>query len=59
MDPENIDALAAKGWSLYSLGNYKEAIEYHDKVLAIDPYNVDAKNKKDYIQALNKGNFTQ
>ena len=35
-----------KGKSLYNLGNYREAIQYHDKALAIDPKNVAALTKE-------------
>ena len=38
----NVDDLVDKGNSLASSGQYQEAITYYDKVLAIDPNDVDA-----------------
>jgi tetratricopeptide (TPR) repeat protein len=37
-------ALTNKGWAFDGLGNYTGAIEYYDKVLAIDPHNVGTLN---------------
>jgi tetratricopeptide (TPR) repeat protein len=38
-----------KGNALYSQGNYAEALKYYDKVLAIDPNDIDALIKKGNI----------
>ena len=52
IDPNNIYALYNKGLALDNLGRYKEAISYYDKVLDIDPNDVDTLNNK--IAALGK-----
>ena len=39
-------ALDNKGLALYNLGKYEEAIEWYDKVLKIDPNDVNALNNK-------------
>ena len=56
IDPgsEPKDELIASGNIAQDQGNYTEAIEYYDKVLAIDPNDVDALNNKEV--ALNSGN---
>lgn len=43
----NIDALTNKSNALDPLGNHRQAIQYFDKVLAIDPRNI--------IALINKG----
>ena len=56
VSPEG-NALVDKGIALDSLGNYTGAIAYYDKVLAIDPKDVDALTSKGV--ALSKlGNYT-
>jgi tetratricopeptide (TPR) repeat protein len=45
-DQNYVAALNNKGLSLGKLKNFKEAIEYFDKVLAIDPNNINALNNK-------------
>ena len=53
-DPNNPDWLGLKGYALYHLGKYQEAISYYDKVLEINPESVDAlTNKLQSIEALN------
>ena len=46
IDPNNVEALSNKGFSLFGLEKYKEAIEYYDKALAIDPNYIKALNNK-------------
>src|SRR5829696_8198169 len=43
---DSISQLLEKGNSLYQQGEYQEAITWFDKVLAIDPSNVNALNNK-------------
>ena len=55
---DNINTLINKGLALDNLGNYTQAIQYYDKVLAIDPKYVAALNNKG--SALGRlGNHTQ
>jgi tetratricopeptide (TPR) repeat protein len=55
IDPRYIADLTTKGNFLNSIGNYKLAITYFDKALAINPKNVSALNgKKQALDALNK-----
>jgi len=44
---ESIDNLLTSGDNEYDLGNYTGAIEYYDKVLGIDPNDVDALDNKE------------
>ena len=41
-DPNNKQILNNKGYSLFLLGNYTQAIELYDKALKIDPKFLDA-----------------
>ncbi|HEY6883032.1 MAG TPA: tetratricopeptide repeat protein [Nitrososphaeraceae archaeon] len=57
IDPNYVNALDGKGWSLNELGNYTQAIIYLDKALKIDPNHLDGLVFK--AQALyNIGNYT-
>jgi len=54
-DPRYIPALTEKGDFLGKIGNYKLAIVYYEKALAIDPKNVDALTGKEHaLAALNQ-----
>jgi protein O-GlcNAc transferase len=46
VDPNCINAFYNKALTLSDLGRHQEAIEYYDKVLAIEPNSVDAPNNK-------------
>ena len=54
---ESIDNLLTSGDNEYDLGNYTGAIEYYDKILGIDPNDVDALNNKG-VALDNLGNYT-
>jgi tetratricopeptide (TPR) repeat protein len=57
IDPNYVNTLEGKGWSLNELGNYTKAIVYLDKALKIDPNHLDGLVFK--AQALhNIGNYT-
>ena len=53
----NISVLIDKARSLGNLGNYTEAIKYYDKILRIDPNNMDALTGLGTI-SYNLGNHT-
>ena len=40
INPTDIRSMTIKGLSLYALGKDQEAIEYYDKVLAVDSNNM-------------------
>ncbi|MHC1610587.1 MAG: tetratricopeptide repeat protein [Candidatus Methanospirareceae archaeon] len=46
LDPKDVDAWNNKGFALYDLGRYEEAIRCYDKALEIDPRHERAKNNK-------------
>jgi tetratricopeptide (TPR) repeat protein len=50
----NVSKLKEKGDALSEQGRYQEAIEYYDRVLAIDPNYVDALNNKEAIEYYNR-----
>lgn len=41
-----VNSLLEKANHSYGLGNYSQAIQYYDKVLAIDPNNINSLQKK-------------
>ena len=47
IDPDNLDALVAKGNALYALGKNEQAVSYYDKALEIDPNNSDAMSRRE------------
>ena len=50
MEPNDVDTLSWKGYLLYNLGHYNDAIKLFDKVLEIDPYDNYAKNLRTQAQ---------
>ena len=36
-EPNNLEAIRYKAYSLYFLGKYKEAIEFYDRAIRLDP----------------------
>jgi tetratricopeptide (TPR) repeat protein len=51
--PNDVVFLTSKAFTLVELGKYNEAIEYWDKVLALDPTNAIAlENKQSTIDKL-------
>jgi len=44
IDPEDTEALVDKGLVLEDLNRTEEAVQYYDRVLAIDPGEVDAQD---------------
>ena len=38
IEPDNIDALDAKGWALVCLGRWQEALDVSNEVLAVEPF---------------------
>ena len=58
IDPNDENGLFNKGAALGDLGNYTQAIQYYDNVLAIDPNNVNALINKGAALG-NLGNHTQ
>jgi tetratricopeptide (TPR) repeat protein len=53
-----VSALVDKAYTLYSQGNYTQAIQYYDKALVIDPNLKEALNGKGNALS-SQGNYTQ